>query len=468
MRKALRNLYRLHFSSKFRALGHAEPIIRFVLALAIANLPFLWLEHSSFMSRAMINVDLAIALCILPRLPIIGITLLAISWGAEWLVSLAVTFHFGAPSEFVQSIRYAANLDYQGFINWPLVTWIVLFFVVGTVLFFFTRRQLKMWKSGIAISVLLIFIDAVNGSSVLSSRSALIYPVNLAGSPTATLVMSVIHSSALEPLRKLRKEDTVQGLVDIPKWAVANPDRGILLVIVESLGVPTDPTMRSWVQSQWIDPSLLERFNVHTADINFKGSTTSAELRSLCILAGSYRSVDSAQGANCLPAQLAAIGWSTIGMHGFSGRMFDRVNWWPKIGLQTSLFGESPEFQGLRCGTSFRGGCDTTLFAIGVNAIAPRRFVYLLTLNTHLPIDRPALGTPIPPNCESPESNSEVCDQVTATTAVLRQLRQTLESVPVAPLVVVVGDHAPPFSNKHSRQAFLHDKVPATVMVPRH
>jgi hypothetical protein len=73
----------------------------------------------------------------------------------------------------------------------------------------------------------------------------------------------------------------------------------------------------------------------------------------------------------------------------------------------------------------------------------------------------------MPPSCNNPESNSEVCDHVSATTAVLRELRQTLETVTLAPLVVVVGDHAPPFSNKLSRQAFLQDKVPAAVLVPK-
>lgn len=344
----------------------------------------------------------------------------------------------------------------------------ILFIVVGTLIFFVTRRQRNMWQSGIAITVLLIFVDAVNGSSALSSRSEFLYPINLAGSPLTTLVISEIHVSIPKTIHKLKKEDTVQALVDIPAWAAAHPDRGILFVVVESLGVPTDASMRAWVQSQWLDPSLLERFNLHTAEIPFKGSTTSAELRSLCMLEGSYGSVDSVQGAACLPAQLAANRWSTVGMHGFSGRMFDRVNWWPKVGLQTTIFGEAPEFQGVQCGTAFRGGCDNILLAYGVQTLAPRTFVYLLTLNTHLPIEPLAQGTPIPPTCESPGSNIEVCNHVSATTAVLRHLRQTLETISAAPLVVVVGDHAPPFRNKLSRQAFLQDKVPAAVLVPRY
>lgn len=461
------NFYRIYEGSKLLALLHRGPTLRFVTALAIVHLPFLWLDNSNLMSRAIINVDLALAICILPIFPIVGIALLVIAWGAEWIISLTMTFFFNTPAEFLNSLRYAANLDYQGYIHWPAVNLLMLFISAGTLVFFIIRRQHSMWKPGIVIILLLIFADAFNGLSLLSSRSSLLYPVNLAGSPSTTLANSVLHTSASEPLSKLRKEDTVQGLIDIPAWAAANPDRGILFVIVESLGVPTDASMQAWVQSQWIDPSLLERFNIHTANIPFKGSTTSGELRSLCQLAGSYRGVDYTQGATCLPAQLVSNGWTTIGMHGFSGRMFDRVNWWPKIGLQTFIFGEAPEFRAEKCGTVFRGGCDATLLAAGVESLAPSRFVYLLTLNTHLPIDHPSQDIPTPSMCDSPKSNIEVCDHVSVTTAVLRQLRQKLDTLSVAPLVVVIGDHAPPFSNKLSRQAFLQGKVPVAVLIPK-
>jgi hypothetical protein len=439
----------------------------FITALTIANLPFLWLENSTFISRAVINLDLALALCILPKLPIAGMILLALAWGAEWIVNAATTFHFGAPAEFLQSIRYAATLNYEGLIHWSAIISMMLFTAAGSLLFFITRKRNALWKPGIVTILFLIIIDVVNGSSALSSHSSLHYPINLAGSPSFTLIMSMAQTSEVVPLRQLPRDDTVQGLVDIPAWAAGHPDRGILFVIIESLGIPKDPTIREWVRSQWVDPGLLQRFEVFSADVPFKGSTTSGELRSLCMLAGSYRSVDVAQGANCLPAQLAASGWSTIGMHGFSGRMFDRANWWPKIGLQTTLFGEAPEFQTLRCGITFRGGCDSTLLANGFKALAPRRFIYLLTLNTHLPFERPAEGTPIPPGCQSSESNTEVCDHISATTAVLRQIRKELEKTSTPPLVVVIGDHAAPFSNKNSRQAFLADQVPAAVLVPR-
>ena len=61
----------------------------------------------------------------------------------------------------------------------------------------------------------------------------------------------------------------------------------------------------------------------------------------------------------------------------------------------------------------------------------------------------------------------EVCDHISATTSVLRYLRKEIEMALAPPLIIIVGDQAPLFSNKMSREAFIADKVPAVVLVPR-
>lgn len=459
---------RLHWEAAARASPAVELTLRFLIALAIANAPYWWLGQSLFMSRAVLNVDLAVALCVLPAAPVAGIALLAVGWGADWILSQSLTYHFRTPTEFVHSIRYAATLDYKGFIGWHAVPLVLPFAIAVVLLVRITHQHKNLWRPAVAVTSLLVMVDATNGSSMLSDRGTWRYTINLAGSPVATLSALAMREPATGPLLKLRTEDTVQGLVDIPAWAAAHPDRSILFVIVESLGVPKDPALHEWVQAQWLDQGMRQRFEVRSAELPFKGSTTSGELRSLCTLAGSYRGMDAAHGADCLPARLAANGWTTVGMHGFSGQMFNRIHWWPAMGLQASVFGEAPEFQGRRCGAAFRGGCDSALIAMGAKALAPgKRFVYLLTLNTHLPVERPADGTPAPPACANPRADRDVCDHLAATAEVLRQLRSGIDTTRVAPLVVVVGDHAPPFADKLSRQAFLADKVPAVVLVPR-
>lgn len=440
--------------------------LRFLLALAIANAPYWWLGNTLFMSRAVFNVDVALALCVLPVAPVAGIVLLCVAWGADWILNQSLTYHFRTPMEFVHSIRYADTLNISGFVEWRTVALLLPFAIAAALLVRLTRGQRNLWRPALVVISLLVLVDASNGSSMLSDRGTWRYTVNLAGSPVATLSALAVREPATAPLLALRTEDTVQGLIDIPSWAAAHPERSILFVIVESLGVPTNPALRDWLRTQWLD-NPNQRFDIRSADIPFRGSTTSGELRSLCALAGSYRSMDAAHGATCLPARLAALGWSTVGMHGFSRQMFNRAQWWPAMGLQSTVFVEAPEFQGARCGAAFRGGCDSDLIALGMKALEPnRRFVYLLTLNTHLPVEPPSEDTPSPPACTSPTADRDVCHHLAATAAVLRQLRRAFDTTHPMPLVVVVGDHAPPFANRLSRQAFLSNKVPAVVLVP--
>jgi hypothetical protein len=68
--------------------------VRSIAALALGNAPFWWLGSSLFMSRAIIDVDIAIALCVLPFSIPLGLALLGIAWGADLILSQSLTFHF--------------------------------------------------------------------------------------------------------------------------------------------------------------------------------------------------------------------------------------------------------------------------------------------------------------------------------------------------------------------------------------
>jgi hypothetical protein len=443
--------------------------LRFFVALALANAPFWLLSTTMFMSRGFFNVDVALAFCLMPFAPRAAVVLLCTLWGADWILSQSLLFHFRTPSEFVHAFRYANELDPLAYINLQSGVIALLFIASAAALIYITKGQRRLWRPGIVVSASLVLLDAMNGSSMLSDRSGWRFAFNLAGSPTTTLAAHALGNQTAAQLHPLGTEDTIQGVVDIPLWARSHPERSVLFVIAESLGVPTSPEFHSWLKAQLVDPKIESQFDVHTAEVPFRGSTTSGELRSLCALAGSYRSMSAKSGENCLPARLVQEGWSTVGIHGFSGRMFNRTRWWPAIGLQSTLFIDAPEFkEGPRCGAAFRGGCDHDLIDIGTHALSPaKRFVYLLTLNTHLPVAPSSATAPVPAQCQLPDADSDVCGHLAATGQMLRHLREAVGTVVAKPLVVVVGDHAPPFANKQSRQAYLQDKVPAFVLVPR-
>lgn len=443
---------------------------RFVCALAAANAPFWLLSHGFFMSRAVVNVDLALAICVLPFSMPAGVALLCVAWCGDLILSQSMTFHFRSPFEFVQSVRYASTLELREFASWDRLLLLIPFAASVGVVARIAQRQRGLWRPAVVVTLLMVCLDATNGSSMLAKRDNWRIGFNMAGSPWSTLGLLALkgNPTAAVPLRPLAVDETVQGLVDIQGWAHTHPTGSVLFVLVESMGTPTAPELREWLSRQLVDSEVESRYVVRQADLPFRGSTTFGELRAMCALSGSYGNMNATHGAGCLPSRLAALGWTTIGMHGFSQRMFDRETWWPMIGLQLPRFVDSPEFGNARCGAAFRGGCDDRLIAAGVQALKPgKRFVYLLTLNTHLPLEAGKLSQELTSICARLKQDAEVCNLVSRLGGVLRQIRTGIQSQHSAPLVVVLGDHAPPFASRVARGAFALDKVPAFALLPR-
>jgi hypothetical protein len=442
---------------------------RFVTAIILVNAPFWLLATQFFLGRAFLNLDLGIAICLLPRHPAGGFALLALGWGIDWLSSQSMTFHFGSPLEFIHSLQFASALRLREFASWSTPLLFAPFLVCCVLAASVVRGQRKLWRPAVVFTALMVGIDALNGSSMLSRHDDLRVGMNIAGSPWTALALSGLTSEpAGTPLSALPPDESAQGLVDIPGWAQLHPEGGVLFVVVESMGSPDVPEIRRWLSGQLVDEHIRTRYLVREADLPFRGSTTAGELRSMCALGGSYRRLDASSGSRCLPAKLKELGWATVGMHGFSGRVFSREVWWPLIGLQSIYFIDAPEFGDLRCGEVFRGVCDNRLVDIGIEALKPgRRFVYLLTVNTHLPLASAGVDGDLGAMCERHGQSREACHMFSRLGGVLRHIRNALATQNEAPLVVVVGDHAPPFNSLESRRSFSEDKVPAFVLLPR-
>ena len=131
----------------------------------------------------------------------------------------------------------------------------------------------------------------------------------------------------------------------------------------------------------------------------YYGSTTAGELRELCDSREPYdRIIGGLRQLECLPQLMAARGYRTIAMHGFTGKVLRARAVVSATRLRTAdLRGEDILDSTRReCGGPFRGPCDIDLIpAIGRelrNATQPT-FFYWLTLSTHVPI-APREGTP--------------------------------------------------------------------------
>ena len=236
----------------------------------------------------------------------------------------------------------------------------------------------------------------------------------------------------------------------------------LLLVIVEGLGKFADPQQQALLTAPFRNKALHKRYDVVTGESSYFGSTTAAEMRELCATRTSYTTLlKEAQSGTpaCLPDRLARRGYHTLGVHGFSGHMFDRARWWPKIGIQETMFRSKLVPPLPVCGAVFLGACDPAIVARIQKRLRERdepQFVYWLTLNTHIPVkpgehsDRFHCGDE-----GGPFGQPRVCDMAAMWGDVFQRIAQMAVDPQLPPTeILIVGDHAPPLWSRRDRALF--------------
>lgn len=456
--------------------GMAEPqarslgwrLLAFASAVLLAHLPFLLLSRVYAIERAQISVDLLLLTAVLAWRPVPGMVLLVVGWAVDGLVSQSAVFHFLSPAAFLDSARFAGDIRLPSFASWESAAALSLFVACAALSGWLARRRSPEWIWTLAAIVLVGLLDVLNGSSgyALSDRRPL--PFNVAGSPAVTLSRQVAESQRHEPPVALAEGQSIADVAGVMDWVHEHPDAGVWLVVVESMGWPREEGLRKRLTSSLSEALGRGYYRVEQYQMPFKGSTTSGELRALCRVIGSYSDLSDDQAADCLPARLAQDGWTTTGLHGFSGRMFDRTGWWAKVGLQHTLFLEDLGNELPLCGGAFRGVCDKDLLVTSSRRFSqPRQFVYSLTLNTHLPLDPIKVPMEWQTACDRAGAGDGVCELLTAQAELLATVASLARELPVPrPLVVVIGDHAPPFLNVRARGAFDPVTVPAYILRP--
>ena len=256
---------------------------------------------------------------------------------------------------------------------------------------------------------------------------------------------------------------------------LATGERHVLFVMAEAMGVPTDPAIRARLIDIWARPEVRARYDVVTGTAPFYGSTTSGEMRELCGRWGDYREMIERRDPTCLPAILAAKGYHSQAWHSFSGKMFDRNLWYPKIGFQEMRFGERLMRDGAEiCPGVFPGACDRDVpreIGATLKQAKQPQFLYWLTVNSHLPVlenERlqtldcarfdAALDASYPMTCRL----LQLFDQTGAALA-----REIIAKDFPATDILIVGDHLPPFFDRHHRTQFEPDRVPWILLRPK-
>jgi hypothetical protein len=250
----------------------------------------------------------------------------------------------------------------------------------------------------------------------------------------------------------------------------------IVVIVVESWGYSMDVTLRNSLVSLYTKAELAKKYEILRGTVPFFGSTVTGEVRALCSSKGGFEVLNASptELQKCLPDRLASLGYRNIALHGMDGHLFKRNEWYPKIGFDEVWFRDRFQEQGLpNCPGAFPGTCDASVAnwigdRLEKNEASPR-FIYWITLNSHLPLPNPPL-LQNPVSCSITDATRQMpalcawyqlennVHQAIADLALRASARPTV--------VIVVGDHAPPFSEPKLRDGFSDSVVPYVILIP--
>lgn len=433
---------------------------------AILNLPFWLLTIRYSIVRPILNADFIVALLAAPFGIAIQIALVILIWLLDAAQSMSFIYHFSSATEFFASFEFAKHLGWRHFVTIEAFVVLFVFSCCLVVAALFMKRVKPRRLVIFCVFTIVTTADIVNGSGaplMLDSHS-LRLPYNIQGSTALNLGIQITQArtGSAKPLAKLDPLPAVNPV----RWAEQHPSGSILIILVESWGLNSDPQLADWLRGKLVNPSILSKWRVQNLTVPFRGATTAGELRILCGLSGHYSRLTAAQGQDCLVEKVHKLGFETIAMHGFTGNMFNRISWWPVLGFSKTLFTESIPTITPKCGGSFQGLCDNYMLNLAKSELGPRKLVYLLTLNTHLPL----LALPIQQDlidlCARRGISENVCQLTSQLGAVLSTASNVLLSLKDLPYTIVAGDHSPPFLVNKDRLAFNQALVPMLVLEP--
>lgn len=246
-----------------------------------------------------------------------------------------------------------------------------------------------------------------------------------------------------------------------------------LLVIMESWGLPNDTGFQSLFQKIISSRAIQHQFKPFWGQTKFRGSTTSAEMRELVNAKGSYKYFFNLKSSeSSFPSvfdKKKSAGYETFGFHSFTGKMFARGKWWNNIGLDHIFFRDDIVSANIVTDNQLDGGTpfpsirDEQMFDFMVQQTknSKRKFVYLLTVNTHLPFTQVIGDMP-----------GEIFSEISAL-SISTEAKSQLKKVAIELLyfidaikpeewddILFVGDHIPPYLRETDRKFFNAEFVP--------
>jgi hypothetical protein len=452
--------------------------------LILPNLPLLVLRHKlTLVPHGLINIEcLLVGVCsvFLPRLLIFLLLLLEIGGAFAYEVCYSFQIRF---VDFLTTLRSMADLPALRKEEMAMAA--AASVAIAAMVAFGVRRPRRRCRAALILLAMVVLFSAVDlwdGQNPLLHTAVQTAPQRLTLSPWIAIGVRDFVSGS--PKAQARWKDSslmpsaTSAMMPLLRARAGTVKPDVVVVLVESWGLMTDPNLAKTLTSPYDDARIGATYDVSYGTAPFDGMTVPGEVRELCHthLGFGVLHISEPQSRGCLPEEFAASGYRTYAVHGYVGNMFQRVDWYKRLGFQATWFAPDLSRLGLpECPGAFPGICDPSIAGwIGKALLAEPstqpHFVYWVTLNSHVPLP---LNPELPADdlCASRPAlaqSSALCSWFRLIHALHVSVAQAASQTTQRPTVfVLVGDHAPPFSNPTLRQNFSSTVVPWVILMPK-
>ena len=448
-----RRLHNLNFCRIWRLRLEIE-IYRFGLYLALLSCTSAWAKFVSIPGVPFFYIDLIVLA------PFLRHRWANILMGISILMSIIrlVQGFYGFDQLFISAYLLLVNLS-----SFPL--WIELMSIfgmlLGVFLLFFATRFVPRYFVQANYLVFLLTMFACVGVKLHEDNSK----SNLIGTSFGYLVGQIrfsemFYGSYEIPLISKAPYPGHKGAT----YALKN-GTNLVLVIVESMGVPSVDSEMKNLFSGFYSPEILKKYNVVEGRVPSRGSTIHGEIRELCdgrLTHGLFGE----SGDGCIPRAMARSGYGATAIHANYGKMYGRDEWYPKIGFKNYINTSTGALPYDHFDDRWGSTLDTSLIEWLGSRQEPQGkvFEYILTVSTHLPAVL-VPGANLRQSCYQ-NMTEHACTHLANLELVLDRISAYAVKRKNTTFVVV-GDHPPPFVSPASRAGFRDFEVPYVILQPK-
>jgi len=427
-------------------------VILVIIGLILPNLAFLVLyQLGIFVPPRTFPILLyllaAVSLRFLPVPGVMAIYLLAL--GCD--IVYCATQIFGlAPSETLFALQFIGQLDILS-----------------------SKLYVALALGVSALFGLLLFLLWRHGQHLRHANRLPLLLLGLVAVPTDVVINTPRHSNFWLSLGRDIPFESAMAKSGYIKLVEQPNGRHMLVVIVEAMGRFADPKVQGLLDEAIRAEGVTQKYEVTSGVNSFIGGTTAAEMREFCGTRDSYLGYLKEKRPDCLPFHMSKAGYATKAYHGFTGKMFDRDQWWPNVGFEEREFGEDLLVPGEKlCGDVFVGICDPKLvgdIAAKFKAATVPQFSYLLTFNTHVPVIVDQGYHHL--DCAHHDARvpeREVCIMADGWIELLQGIARAWADPAMPPTeILIVGDHAPPLWYRQAHDLFTPGEVSWFRLTPK-